>query len=96
MPPTPQLPRNLFIATPGAIYLHSQASKKLLFKCETLDGILNSRASKDNSGLLAVADSQVVLLHDSERGNGRVYKLKSGDVSYLYALVQRRKRLKVR
>jgi len=86
MPLTPQLPRNLFIVTPSAIYLHSQASKKLLFECETPDGILNARAAKDGSGLLAVADSQVVLLHDSERGNGRVYKLKSGDVSHFHTL----------
>ena len=73
----------LFIATPNAIYLHSQLEKKLLFECTTSDGILNAQASKDNSSLLAIADSHLVILHDSMRKMDREYKLMSGDVSSL-------------
>jgi hypothetical protein len=74
---------NLFITTPNAIYLHTDPEKRLLFECTTSDGIVNAKASKDNSGLLAIADSQLVILHDSMRGGNREYKLKSGDVGPL-------------
>ncbi|KAF2702737.1 hypothetical protein K504DRAFT_364528, partial [Pleomassaria siparia CBS 279.74] len=69
----------LFITTPRTISLHSPPIKKLLFECATSDGILNARAATDNSGLVAVADSHLVILHDSARGKDREYKLKSGD-----------------
>jgi hypothetical protein len=71
---------NLFIATPSAIYLHCRPEKKIVFGCATSNGILNARASKDNSSLLAVADSHLVILHDSKCGRDRQYELKSGDV----------------
>jgi hypothetical protein len=74
---------NLFITTPNAIYLHIDSEKSLLFECTTSDGIVNAQASKDNSSLLAVADSQLVILHDSMRGGSREYKLKNGDVGPL-------------
>lgn len=70
----------MFIATPEALYLQSQNSNKVLFKCETADGIINAKASKDNSCLVAVADSHVVILYDTVRGRDRKYKLKNSDV----------------
>ncbi|KAF1838581.1 hypothetical protein BDW02DRAFT_479403, partial [Decorospora gaudefroyi] len=73
------LGRNLFIATPKAIYFRPPLSEKTLFECETAGGIANARASKDNSGLFAVADGQVVLLHDASRGRDRKYQLKNSD-----------------
>ncbi|KAI4653306.1 hypothetical protein J4E93_001068 [Alternaria ventricosa] len=71
--------QSLFVATPNAIYLRSQLARKKLFECETANGIVNARASKDNSSLFAVADSQVVILHDATRSKDRKYKLKNGD-----------------
>ncbi|KAK7547742.1 WD40-repeat-containing domain protein [Phyllosticta citricarpa] len=39
-------------------------------------GILAAKEAKDGSGLLAVADDQVVVLHDANRGMKRSYRLK--------------------
>ncbi|KAK8238254.1 quinon protein alcohol dehydrogenase-like superfamily [Phyllosticta capitalensis] len=39
-------------------------------------GILAAKEAKDGSGLLAVADDQVVVLHDPNRGMKRSYRLK--------------------
>lgn len=66
---------SLFVATPQIIHLRSAASEKTLFKCETADGIVNAKASRDNSGLIAIADSHVVILYDTTRGNDRKYRL---------------------
>ncbi|KAF2877193.1 hypothetical protein BDV95DRAFT_463201, partial [Massariosphaeria phaeospora] len=81
MPTTSQLPpdHNLCVTTPSAIYFHTSSTRRRLFQCATPEGILNARAAKDNSGLLAVADSQLVILFDAARGRDREYRLKSGD-----------------
>ncbi|KAF2260404.1 WD40 repeat-like protein [Lojkania enalia] len=79
MPSQFPINHNLFIATPNAINLHGSSTKKLLFRCASQDGIVNAQAAKDNSGLLAVANSHLVLLHDIARGKDREYKLKNGD-----------------
>jgi hypothetical protein len=83
MPLEHRLPfkHNLFIATPNSIYLHSQAGDKVLFQCDSSNGIVNALASRDNNGLLAVADSQIVILHDTARNRDRKHKLKGGDVT---------------
>ncbi|KAF2641745.1 hypothetical protein P280DRAFT_424235, partial [Massarina eburnea CBS 473.64] len=80
MSPTSQLPINssLFIATPGAIQAYSRSGQKPLCECAT-DGIVNARAAKDNSSLIAVADSHLVILHDSARGHDRKYRLNNGE-----------------
>lgn len=44
------------------------------------NGIVAARKTARAGGLLAVADSQVVLLHDMKKGNQRTYKLKGSDV----------------
>jgi hypothetical protein len=77
-----QLPADLklFIATPSAIHTYDQSSRKPIFECAT-GGIVNARAAKDNSSLLAVADSHLVLLHDPTRGTDRKYRLKNREVS---------------
>ncbi|KAF2440412.1 hypothetical protein P171DRAFT_420097, partial [Karstenula rhodostoma CBS 690.94] len=76
---TNQLPVSLrlFIATPNAIYAHSSAAPKRTLFEGTSDGIVNARAAKDNSSLLAVADSQLVILHDPARRGDRKYALKN-------------------
>ena len=74
-----QLPANLslFIATPNAIHVHNRLTgQRLLFEC-TSHGIVNARPAKDNSSLLAIADSQLVVLHDPVRRGDRKYALKS-------------------
>ena len=73
----------MFITTPNVIQLRSQLSNRTLFECETPDGIVNARASKDNSSLFAVADAHIVILYNAAKGKDKKYKLKSGDVSAL-------------
>ncbi|KAI8938732.1 hypothetical protein NX059_004599 [Plenodomus lindquistii] len=71
---------SLFVATPHTAHLRSAAtSDKTLFKCETADGIVNAKASRDNSSLIAIADSHVVILYDTAQGCDRKYQLKKGD-----------------
>ncbi|KAF1354553.1 hypothetical protein EJ07DRAFT_158453 [Lizonia empirigonia] len=81
MPVEQTLPfeRSLFITTPNAIHLRSRTSSKLLFACESADGIVTARAPADNSSVLAVADSQVVILYDTTREQRTKHKLRGGD-----------------
>jgi hypothetical protein len=44
------------------------------------EGIVAAKKATDGSGMLAVADSQVVVLHDVGRGMEKSYRLKGGDV----------------
>jgi hypothetical protein len=76
--------QSLFVAAPNAIYSRSRLGRKTLFECETANGIVNARASKDNSSLFAVADGQVVILLDPTRNKDRKYKLKNGDVRHVH------------
>ena len=82
MPVEHSLPfqRNLFIATPNAIYQRSQTGNKLLFSCDCAEGIVNARVSTNNSGVLAVADGQIVVLYDATRERKKKHILKGGDV----------------
>ncbi len=72
----------LFIVTTNTVYLRHPDSEKTLFECETRDGIVSARASKDNSSLFAVADGHVVILYDPTRGKDKKYQLSSGHVGY--------------
>lgn len=76
------LAQNLFIVTPNTIILRSKGENRTLFECKSASGIVNSRASKDNSSLFAVADSQIVVLSDAVRGRDKKYHLKSGQVVF--------------
>ena len=44
------------------------------------EGIVAAKKAHNGSSLLAVADSQVVVLHDIEKGMQKSYKLKGSDV----------------
>ena len=70
--------QSLFVVTPNTIHHYSQQTSRILFECEATDGIVNARPSKDNSNLLAIADSHIVLLVDAYRSKDRQYKLQSG------------------
>ncbi|KAF1914036.1 WD40-repeat-containing domain protein, partial [Ampelomyces quisqualis] len=76
--PISQLELGLFIATPNTVQRHSRLVDEILFDCDTAEGIVNAKVSRDDSSLFAVADSHVVILCDAARGN-RKYKLKKGD-----------------
>lgn len=77
-----QLPSelSLFIVTPERIRLRSRSNDQTLFVSEPSDGIVNARASKDNSSLIAVADSHLVMFYDTVRGRNKRYNLRKGDV----------------
>jgi hypothetical protein len=88
MPQSPLEP-SLFIATANTVYHYSQLTSKTLFECDNTDSIRNIRVSKDNSGLFAVADSQVVVLYDASRSTTKKYNLRSGDASYRVSVAKR-------
>lgn len=75
------LVQNLFIVTPSTIFLQTKDENRILFECKSAGGIVNSRASKDNSSLFAVVDSQIVILYDAACGKDKKYQLKSGQVT---------------
>lgn len=83
MPVEHNLPfeRNMLITTPNAIHQRSRAGDMIVFQCESADGIVNARAATDNSSLLAVADSQVVVLHDIAQMREKKHMLKGGEAS---------------
>ena len=82
MDPLPQASqRNLFVVTPSNIQFRTQYTTSTLFESDAPHGILNARAAKDNSSVLAIADDHLVLLYDSDRSGDKRYRLKSGDVS---------------
>ncbi|KAF2844973.1 WD40 repeat-like protein [Plenodomus tracheiphilus IPT5] len=70
---------SLFIATPQKLHLRAQSGGSVVFECETANGVVNAKASRDNSSLVAIADSHVVILYDTARGGDRKYELKKGD-----------------
>jgi hypothetical protein len=45
-------------------------------------GILAAKEARDGSGTLAIADSQVVVLHRVERGMEKSYRLKGTEVRF--------------
>lgn len=69
----------LIITTPGSIFVWSRDGISPVFQSAT-KGIVTARKTAKGGELLAVADSQVVLLHDTKRGNERTYRLKGSDV----------------
>lgn len=71
---------SLFISTPNTVRIASQQTDQIIFQCETRDGVVCARPAKDNSKLIAVADSHVVLLHDAGENGDRRYILKNSDV----------------
>jgi hypothetical protein len=83
MPAEHNLPsqRSLIVVTSNAIHLHSQTEDKVIFECESADGIVKAQTSSDNSGMLAIADSQIILLYDIGKERKKRHKLKGGDVS---------------
>lgn len=69
----------LIITTPRSVFVWSKDGIRPVFQSAT-KGIVAARKTAQAGGLLAVADSQVVLLHDMKKGNEETYKLKGSDV----------------
>jgi hypothetical protein len=77
---------HLIITTEQHVISYDRNGLNRIFKSGS-SGILAAKQTKDGSGTLAIADSQVVLLHQVERGMERSYRLKGTDVSHSNNLV---------
>ena len=73
----------LLIATRGVVLSCCPSGISPIFQCASGDGILSAKAAQNGSGLLAIADSHVVILHDFRRRRDREYRLKGADVRSL-------------
>lgn len=69
----------LIVTTPRSVFVWSKDGILPVFQTTT-NGIVAARKTAEGGEVLAVADSQVVLLHDMKKGNERTYKLKGSDV----------------
>lgn len=71
---------HLVITTPSNIYTWDSAGIHIIFS-SSKRGIVAAAAArtKDGAPMLAVADRQVVVLHDTARGQERSWGLKAGD-----------------
>ncbi len=69
----------LIITTPKKIFIWSRHGITPIFESGSR-GIVAARKTAAGGGLLAVADSHIVLLHDMKKWNERRYKLKGSDV----------------
>lgn len=72
---------HLIVTTAVGVYSWSNRGSTELFSSNS-KGIVASRNMKTDKDLLAVADSQIVILHDIERGMQRTYRLRNEDQVY--------------
>lgn len=70
---------HLVITTTKGVYTWSRNGVTEIFRSSS-GGIVAAKKAHNGSSWLAVADSQVVVLHDTEKGMQRSYKLKGSDV----------------
>lgn len=77
----------LIVTTTKAVFSWSSNGITRLFSSGS-KGIVAARKASNDDGLLAVADSHVVVLHDIRKGMQKSYKLKGSDV-LLQILVKR-------
>ena len=72
---------HLTVTTAGGVYTWDADGATLLFRSGS-QGIVAARKANNGSGILAVADGSVVVLHDTTKGmHKRSYKLRGSDVS---------------
>ena len=87
--PSPKLPKpqdpfafpsnnHLLVTTAKHIYAWDSTGVLTIFK-SSKSSIVAAREAKDGSGVVAVADKHVVVLHDTKRGQERSWGLKAGD-----------------
>lgn len=70
---------NLIVTTKKAVFAWSSNGITKIFHSGS-EGIVAARKASDSGGLLAVADSQVVVLHDIRKGMQNSYRLRGSDV----------------
>ena len=73
---------HLIITTTRGVFSWSSHGVTECFRSSS-EGIVAARKANDGTGLLAIADSQVVLLHDINKGMQKSYRLKGSDVGVL-------------
>ena len=69
---------HLVVTTTGGVYAWNNQGVIKMFLSDS-DGIVAAKKVKGASELLAVADSQLVILHDYSRGTQHSYKLRRED-----------------
>ncbi|KXL47340.1 hypothetical protein M433DRAFT_152867 [Acidomyces richmondensis BFW] len=69
---------HLLITTPGCIYAWDSEGIHAIFT-SSRRGIVAAREAKDGSGVLAVADKHVVVLHDTRRATQQSWGLEAGE-----------------
>lgn len=74
--------RHLIVTTTRGVFTWGSHGVKEIFHSGS-GGIVAARKARNGSSLLAVADSQVVILHDTRKGMQKSYKLRASDVSLL-------------
>lgn len=70
---------NLIVTTTKAVFAWNSNGTTKMFHSGS-GGIIAARKVSENGGLLAVADSQVVVLHDIRKGMQKSYRLRGHDV----------------
>lgn len=71
--------RHLIVTTTRGVFTWGNHGVKEIFHSGS-GGIVAARKARNGSSLLAVADSQVVILHDTRKGMQKSYKLRGSDV----------------
>lgn len=71
--------RHLIVTTTRGVFTWGSHGVKEIFHSGS-GGIVAARKARNGSSLLAVADSQVVILHDTRKGMQKSYKLRGSDV----------------
>jgi len=69
----------LIVTTTKGVYAWSMSGVVELFRSGS-QGIVAARKISDRDGMLAVADSQLVVLHDINKGMQKSYRLKGTEV----------------
>ena len=70
---------HLIITTAKGVFAWDSHGLREIFRSGS-EGIVAAKKASNGSGLLAVADSQVVVLHDVNKGMQRSYRLRGSDV----------------
>lgn len=72
---------HLIITTAEGVYTYGSHGATEIFKSGS-QGIVAAKQASNGARILAVADDQLVVLHDVHKGMRRSYRLRSADVSH--------------
>jgi len=76
---------HLIITTAKGVFVWGSHGVREIFRSGS-EGIVAAKKASSGSGLLAVADSQVVVLHDVNKGMQRSYRLRGSDVCTSFSI----------